>query len=55
VNITDVNMTDHDNIVALYFSLEVKDAAQLTSLISKIYSVWDVINVRRRGGVSVER
>ena len=55
VNIADVNMTDHDNIVTLYFSLEVKDSSQLTSLISKIYTVWDVINVKRKGGISVER
>ena len=55
VNITDVNMTDHDNIVTLFFNLEVKDSAQLTSLISKIYTVWDVINVKRKGGISVER
>lgn len=55
VNITDVNMADHDDITSLKFSLEVMGAAQLGNLISKIYSIWGVINVRRKGEVNVQR
>ncbi len=50
VNITDVNVTDHDdNITSLYFTLEIKSTAQLSRLISKIYSVWNVISAVRKG------
>ena len=50
VNITDVKMSDHDdNITSLYFTLEVKNATQLSKLISRIYPLWNVINVARKG------
>ena len=50
VNLSEVNMTNHDdNITSLYFTLEVKSAAQLAKIISKIHSVWNVISVVRRG------
>jgi GTP pyrophosphokinase len=55
VNITDVNMAEHDDIVSLYFSLEVKNTAQLSNLISKIYSLWGIINVKRKGEVNARR
>jgi GTP pyrophosphokinase len=50
VNITAANVTDNDaSITSLYFTLEIKSTAQLSKLISKIYSVWNVINVVRKG------
>ncbi len=55
VNITDVNMAGHDDVTSLKFSLEVMGAAQLANLISKIYSIWGVIKVRRKGEENVQR
>jgi len=56
VNITDVNMTSHDdNIISLYFTLEIKSTAKLSRLMSKIYLVWNVINVVRKGEVSAKQ
>ncbi len=56
VNITDVNMTSHDdNIILLYFTLEIKSTAKLSRVMSKIYSVWNVINVVRKGEVSAKQ
>jgi GTP pyrophosphokinase len=56
VNITEVNMTNHsDNVTSIYFTVEVKSVAQLSSVISKIYSLWDVINVVRRGEIDVKQ
>lgn len=52
VNITDLNTADHEDIVSLNFSLEVKSTAELASLIAKIYSVGGIVNVRRKGGVN---
>jgi len=52
VNITDLNTADHEDIVSLNFSLEVKGTAALASLIAKIYSVGGIVNVRRKGGVN---
>jgi guanosine-3',5'-bis(diphosphate) 3'-pyrophosphohydrolase len=52
VNITDLYAADHEDIVSLNFSLEVKGTAQLASLISKIYSVGGIVNVRRKGEVN---
>jgi len=52
VNITDLNTVDHEDIVSLNFSLEVKGTAELASLIAKIYSVGGIVNVRRKGGVN---
>lgn len=50
VNLSEVNVIDHDdNITSLYFTLEVKSVAQLTKIMSRIYSVWNVINVVRKG------
>ncbi len=50
VNITEANVSDHDdNISSLYFTLEVKNATQLSKLTSRIYSLWNVINVARKG------
>jgi GTP pyrophosphokinase len=56
VNITEVNMTNHsDNITSIYFTVEVKSVAQLSRVISKIYSLWDVINVVRKGEIDVKQ
>jgi len=53
VNLAEVNMTNRDdNITSLYFTLEVRSAAQLTKILSKIHSVWNVISVARKGEIS---
>lgn len=52
VNITDFHVADHEDIVSLNLSLEIKSTAELASLISKVYSVGGVVNVRRKGGVN---
>jgi len=54
VNLDEVSMGNHnDGSVALYFSLEVKGAAQLSRIMSRIYSVWNVVSVTRKGEISV--
>ena len=52
VNITDFHVADHEDIVSLNLSLEIKGTAELASLISKVYSIGGVVNVRRKGGVN---
>ena len=50
VNLSEVNMINHDgNITFLYFTLEVKSVAQLTKIMSRIHSVWNVISAARKG------
>jgi len=54
VNLGEVSMGNHnDGSVALYFTLEVKGAAQLSKIMSRIYSVWNVVSVMRKGEISV--
>jgi guanosine-3',5'-bis(diphosphate) 3'-pyrophosphohydrolase len=54
VNLGEVSMGNHDDgSVALYFTLEVKGAAQLSKIMSRIYSVWNVVSVIRKGEISV--
>ncbi len=54
VNLGEVSMGNHqDGSVTLYFTLEVKGAAQLSKIMSRIYSVWNVVSVMRKGEVSV--
>jgi GTP pyrophosphokinase len=54
VNIDGINMINHgNNTVSLFFTLEIRSVVQLTRLISKIYSVWNVINIVRKGEISV--
>ncbi|MEA1872484.1 MAG: bifunctional (p)ppGpp synthetase/guanosine-3',5'-bis(diphosphate) 3'-pyrophosphohydrolase [Chloroflexota bacterium] len=54
VNLDEVSMGNHhDGSVALYFTLEVKGAAQLSKIMSRIYSVWNVVSVMRKGEISV--
>ena len=57
VNLTSMNMIPHsgDNLTSLYFTLEVKNAAQLAQIISKSCSVWDVISVTRKGELNVNQ
>jgi len=51
VNLSEVSMSDHhEDIATLYFTLEVKSAAQLSKIMSRICSVWNVISVMRKGG-----
>jgi guanosine-3',5'-bis(diphosphate) 3'-pyrophosphohydrolase len=54
VNLGEANMgNQHDGSVTLYFTLEVKGAAQLSKIMSRIYSVWNVVSVTRKGEISV--
>ena len=54
VNLGEVSMGNHrDDSVALYFTLEVKSTAQLSKIMSRIYSVWNVVSVMRKGEISV--
>jgi len=55
VNITGVNMGDNgDSATSLYFTLEVKGVGQLSKLMTRIYSLWNVINVVRKGESSAK-
>ncbi len=50
VNLSEVNMSNQgDNIALLYFTVEVRDVAQLSKIMSRIYSEWNVISVVRKG------
>jgi GTP pyrophosphokinase len=54
VNLSEVSMSNHhDDSVTLFFALEVKSAAQLSKIMSRVYSVWNVVNVMRKGEISV--
>jgi len=54
VNLSEASMGNHrEDSVTLYFTLEVKSAAQLSKIMSKIYSVWNVVSVTRKGEISV--
>jgi guanosine-3',5'-bis(diphosphate) 3'-pyrophosphohydrolase len=54
VNLSEVNMSNHrDDSVTMYLTLEVKSAAQLSKIMSRIYSVWNVVSVTRKGEISV--
>ncbi len=56
INLSEVSMSNHrDDSVTLHFTLEVKSAAQLSKIISRIYSVWNVVNVMRKGEISVSQ
>jgi (p)ppGpp synthase/HD superfamily hydrolase len=54
MNLTEVSMDNHrDDSVTLHFTLEVKNAAQLSKIMSRIHSVWNVVSVTRKGEISV--
>jgi GTP pyrophosphokinase len=54
VNLSEVNMDNHrDDSVTLHFTLEVKSATQLSKIMSRIHSVWNVVSVTRKGEISV--
>jgi GTP pyrophosphokinase len=54
VNLSEASMGNHrDDSVTLYFTLEVKGTAQLSKIMSRIYSVWNVVSVTRKGEISV--
>ncbi len=54
VNLDEVSMGNHnDGSVSLYFTLDVKGAAQLSKIMSRIHSVWNVVSVTRKGEISV--
>ena len=50
VNIASVNLADHDNnTISVYFTLQTKDLAQLSRLMTKIDGIRGVIGVSRLG------
>jgi guanosine-3',5'-bis(diphosphate) 3'-pyrophosphohydrolase len=54
VNLSEVNMSNHrDDSVTISLTLEVKSATQLSKIMSRIYSVWNVVSVARKGEISV--
>jgi len=54
INLSEVSMGNHrDDNVTLHFTLEVKSATQLSKIMSRIYSVWNVVSVTRKGEISV--
>jgi guanosine-3',5'-bis(diphosphate) 3'-pyrophosphohydrolase len=54
VNLSELSADNHrDDSVKLYFTLEVKSASQLSKIMSRIHSVWNVISVTRKGEISV--
>jgi guanosine-3',5'-bis(diphosphate) 3'-pyrophosphohydrolase len=54
VNLSEVSMDNHrDDSVTLHLTLEVKSAAQLSKIMSRIHSVWNVVGVTRKGEISV--
>jgi len=54
VSLSELNMSNHrDNSVTLHLTLDVKSAAQLSKIMSRIYSVWNVVSVARKGEISV--
>jgi len=54
VNLSEISTVNHeDGSAAMVFTLEVKSAAQLSKITSKIDSVWNVISVARKGEISV--
>jgi len=54
VNLSDFNMGNHrDDSVTISLTLEVKSAAQLSKIMSRIHSVWNVVSVARKGEISV--
>ena len=49
VNLSEVSVSNHRNdTITLQFTLEVKSAAQLSSIMSRIHSVWNVVSVMRK-------
>ncbi|MFO7773857.1 MAG: bifunctional (p)ppGpp synthetase/guanosine-3',5'-bis(diphosphate) 3'-pyrophosphohydrolase [Dehalococcoidia bacterium] len=50
VNLTEVNMSNHqDDSTSLYLTMEVKNGVQLSKIMSRINSVWNVVSVTRKG------
>ena len=50
INIISANLKDNsNNTTSISFTLEIKNLDQLTSLTSKIYQVWGVNNIARKG------
>jgi len=48
-NVTAVSTTNHHgDSVTLYFTLEVTSAAQLSKIMSRVYSLWNVASVTRK-------
>jgi len=54
VNLSELSMDNRrDDSATLHFTLEVKSASQLSKIMSRIHSVWNVISVTRKGEISV--
>jgi len=54
VNLSQISADNHrDDSVGLHLTLEVKNAAQLSKIMSRVHSVWNVVSVTRKGEISV--
>src|SRR4030043_1002556 len=54
VHLREVSMDNHrSDSVELHFTLKGKSAAQLSKIMSRIHSVWNVVGVTRKGEISV--
>jgi guanosine-3',5'-bis(diphosphate) 3'-pyrophosphohydrolase len=54
VNLSEVSTDNRrDDSATLHFTLEVQSAAQLSKIMSRIHSVWNVVSVTRKGEISV--
>jgi GTP pyrophosphokinase len=50
VNLTELSSVSHlDDSVSLHVTLEVKNGVQLSKIISRIYTIWNVVSVMRKG------
>ncbi len=50
VNVTELNSVGHlDDSISLHITLEVKSGVQLSKIMSRIYTVWNVVSVMRKG------
>ncbi|MFP3880437.1 MAG: ACT domain-containing protein, partial [Dehalococcoidia bacterium] len=56
VNLTEMNMSNgRDDSASFFLTLEVKSAVQLSRIMSRINSVWNVVSVTRKGGINVKQ
>lgn len=50
VNVTELSSVSHlDDSVSLHITLEVKNGVQLSKIMSRIYTIWNVVSVMRKG------
>jgi GTP pyrophosphokinase len=50
VNVTELSSVSHlDDSVSLHITLEVKNGVQLSKIMSRLYTIWNVVSVMRKG------